>query len=286
MTLLNPNYLWIIIPLAFFLWRGSFSFTNKIHIIILALIIITLARPIINQTPQEKEIEAKDIIIALDISFSMNAKDILPNRYQFARETIKEILKANPTDNIMLIAFTSNPIILSPPTTDHKLILTALKSLNREFILTKGTSLERLFKLLIKMEIEDKNLILITDGGEDRELHKLKSLINNFNLTILGVGTEEGITVENSKGELIRDKQNNLVISRLNPILEHLSTSYISPSSPKQSAKEIYKSLVESDKKIQKTQYSHLELYQIPLGLAMLLFFFLHTNIIDRLRRD
>ena len=103
----------------------------------------------------------------------MKATDISPTRYDFAKETIAALLQENPGDNIMLIAFTTNPLLLSPPTTDHALINIALANLNPEFILTKGTSLEKLFKRLASMKMGQKNLILMTDGGEEENLEKL-----------------------------------------------------------------------------------------------------------------
>ena len=157
----------------------------------------------------------------------MKATDISPTRYDFAKETISALLQANPGDNVMLIAFTTNPLLLSPPTTDHALINIALENLNPEFILTKGTSLEKLFKKLSSMKIGHKNLVLITDGGEENNLEKLTTLVENadISLTILALGTKQGTTIQNKDGSLLKDKEDNLVISRVNPLLESLASS-------------------------------------------------------------
>ncbi len=191
MTLLYPSFLWLLIPLALLLWQSSRKLIHMVHLIILMLIVISLARPAQEEALQEAGIEAKDIIIAVDVSYSMKAKDIAPTRYDFAKETIAALLQANPGDNIMLIAFTTNPLLLSPPTTDHALINIALENLNPEFILTKGTSLEKLFKRLSSMKMGHKNLILITDGGEEEHLEKLTTLLqtSDISLTILALGT-------------------------------------------------------------------------------------------------
>jgi Ca-activated chloride channel family protein len=123
----------------------------------------------------------------------MRAKDLPPTRYDFAKETIKILLEKNPSDNIMLMAFTTNPLLLSPPTTDHTLINIALQSLNPEFILTKGTSLEKLFTRLSSMQLSHKNLILITDGGEESDLNKIIPLLKTTDiaLTILALGSKQ-----------------------------------------------------------------------------------------------
>ncbi len=287
MSIIYPAFLWLLIPLIIVLWQNRYSFTNQIHLIILILITLSLSRPSIKGSPQKIDIEGQDIIIALDISYSMNATDIKPTRYEFAKETINYILKTHVNDNIMLIAFTSNPLILSPPTTDHQLIEIALKSLNREFILTKGTSLKNLFNQIVSMDIGHQNLILITDGGEESDINSLKDILqkSGISLSILAMGSKKGTTIKDRYNKLLKDENGDLVISRINPILKHLTSNYFTVSnSPQSTADEIYKSLDNKKKKSQKMQYSYLELYQIPLLLAIILFFMVHTKWIEYLR--
>ncbi len=293
MTLLYPGFLWLLIPLAILLWYSTRKVVPLVHLLILMLVVLSLARPVQEEALQETGIEAKDIIIALDVSYSMKATDITPTRYDFAKETIASLLQANPADNIMLIAFTTNPLLLSPPTTDHALINIALKNLNPEFILTKGTSLEKLFKRLSSMKMGHKNLILMTDGGEEKNLEKLTTLLqtSNISLTVLALGTTQGTTIENKDGSLLKDKDDNLVISRVNPLLESLSSSvsgsYVTASSsPKATADKLSDALQENAdqaQQIQKMQRHYLELYQLPLGVALLLFFMVHTRAVKYL---
>jgi len=293
MTLLYPSFLWLLIPLAILLWSSSRKLIHLVHLIILMLLVLSLARPVQEEALQEASIEAKDMIIALDVSYSMKATDITPTRYDFAKETITALLQANPGDNIMLIAFTTNPLLLSPPTTDHALINIALENLNPEFILTKGTSLEKLFKRLVSMKMGHKNLILMTDGGEEENLDKLTTLVQNadISLTILGLGSTRGTTIEKKDGSLLKDKDDNLVISRVNPLLEALASSvsgaYLTASNTAQAtADEINDVLQENEneaQRIQKMQRHYLELYQLPLGLALLLFFMVHTRAVKYL---
>lgn len=287
MTLLYPSFLWLILPLALLLWNSSHKLIISVHLIILILIVLALSRPVLEEALQETNIESKDVIIALDVSYSMHAADVSPTRYEFAKETISELLKINPSDNVMLIAFTSNPLLLSPPTTDHRLINVALESLNPDFILTKGTSLKKLFKKISSMKIGHKNLILITDGGDEGDVEALAELIeaSAVTLTVLALGTTQGATVQNKDGSLLKDKEGNLVVSRINPMLESLVSSvsgtYLrASSSPETTAQKINDVLQKSANKIQsvqKMQRHHKELYQIPLSLAVLLFLMVHT---------
>ena len=289
MTLLYPSFLWFLLPLVLLLWSSSRKVMHVVHLIILMLIVLTLARPVQEEALQEASIEAKDIIIALDVSYSMKATDITPTRYDFAKETISALLQANPGDNIMLIAFTTNPLLLSPPTTDHALINVALENLNPEFILTKGTSLEKLFKKLASMKMGHKNLVLMTDGGEEDKLKKLTTLVQNadISLTVLARGT----TIQNKDGSLLKDKEGNLVISRVNPLLESLASSvsgtyFTVSNTAKATAEDLNDALQNNANKaqsIQKMQRHYLELYQIPLSLALLLFFMVHTRAVKYL---
>jgi Ca-activated chloride channel family protein len=256
--------------------------------VILMLLLTALSRPIFKQEPTQKEIEAKDIIIALDVSYSMRADDIQPNRYDYSKETIDAFLQNNPGDNITLIAFTTNPLLLSPPTTDHQLISLALKSLKLENILTHGTSLEKLLLRVATLPIKEKNLILITDGGEERDLSKLSDIMeeNRIYPIILGMGSTSGSTIKKSDGSLLKDAQDNLVISRVNPLLEDLAIrnggDYITATgSPQASADRLQEALDvlnTQESQILKTTYRYIELYPIPLLIALLLFLLLHTR--------
>ncbi len=252
---------------------------------------MALSSPVIEGGKELLSIQSRDIVIAVDISYSMMARDINPSRYEFARETIDSFLDINPTDNIMLIGFTTNPLILSPPTTDHELIKMALSSLNPKYILTKGTSLERLFDKLISINSQNKTLILITDGGEERDITKLSSQLSssNISLVILALGSIQGTTITTSDGSFLKDKRDNLIISRINPILKPLASSIggeylLASSSPQDTAQKINKSLtLNATKEIQKERYYHTQLYQIPLLIALILFLILHTRFIKYL---
>jgi len=293
MTLLYPSFLWLLIPLVMLLRKRTKSIIFLIHFIILILLVLSLSRPVYEESMKETPIMAKDIIIALDISYSMRASDLEPTRYEFAKETIQSILSNNVSDNIMLIAFTTNPLLLSPPTTDHTLVYIALESINPEYILTKGTSLENLFKKLASLKQGHKNLILMTDGGEENDTQSLVSLLQkaNISLTTLALGSTKGTTVQTKEGKLLKDKEGNLVVSRINPLLETLTHSlggkYLTASSNPQSTAEKITHALKADESstmhIQKMQRHYLELYQIPLLLAALLFLVLHTRMVKYL---
>ncbi len=289
MNLLYPQVLWLFIPLVVFAYfLRPLRLTQATHLVILSLLLITLSRPQFKEGLTEEPIEARDILIALDISYSMRAQDLAPNRYEYAKVTIEALLKKDTRDNIMLIAFTTNPLLLSPPTTDHRLIHTALEALDLNHILTKGTSLVHLFDKIAQMKKVHREIILMTDGGEENDL---KSLIESLHtsdsrLTILALGTEHGATVPDDEGMPLKDKSGHLVVSRLNPLLEQLAKaskgSYLLPSvTPEESAGAIMTHLnnaAEETHLLTKQRYATTELYWLPLLLAAILFLMLHTR--------
>lgn len=293
MTLLYPAFLWLLIPVILLSWHREKKMMETIHLTILMLLILTMSRPVIKQSLQESTIEAKDIIIALDVSYSMRAEDITPNRYSFAKESISALLKENQKDNIMLIAFTTNPLLLSPPTTDHELINIALKSLNSDYILTKGTSLKKLFKKINSMKTTHKNLLLITDGGEEDDLNTLTKQLKeaDITLTVLALGTKQGTTIKKPDGTLLKDKEGSLVISRINPLLKelvysvggHYLTASNTPSTTAKNLQDIFELDEQKGEMVTKMQYYYIEFYQIPLFLALLLFIILHTRAVKYL---
>jgi len=292
MSFLMPIFLWLIIPFIVFFIKGPQKIVIKIHTLVLILLLLSLARPIQEEVLQKTNIHSQDIIIAIDISYSMHAKDISPTRYIFAKKTINHLLSRNATDNVMLIAFTSNPLLLSPPSTDHALILTALESLNPEFILTKGTSLKKLFTKLTSLSQTPKTLILMTDGGEEKDTDSLALMLqtSNISLVTVALGTKRGTTVSKKDGTMLKDKEGNLVISRRNPLLKDLTqqlkgTYLTASSSPLSIAQDIDTALKEHTKiqTIQKEQYYYKELYQVPLFIATLLFLLVHTRAVKYL---
>ena len=285
MSLLYPWLLWLLIP-AGILYYQSRGLQQKVHAMIVILLLIALSRPILKEQTEKAKIEAQDLIIALDVSYSMQAKDLTPSRYGYAKEMINALLKQNPGANVMLIAYTTNPLLLSPPTTDHALISIALETLRPDYILTKGTSLERLFETLPKLHSEGKDLILITDGGEEQDLGKLSKLLQKTGAfpVIIALGTTEGTTIPDKTGKMLTDKQGNLVISRVNPLLQKLSeeTDGImirAEASPQSTAEAITDALQGKKHTIEKRQQHYRELYWISLLPAVLLFLVLHTSM-------
>ncbi len=257
-------------PQFFILFLALFWLYNKRYkmlYISLALVIVSLSRPVLTQQKVDEVIDAKDIIIALDVSYSMRADDIKPSRLKRAKELIEKILNENKKDRFSLFAFTTNPLILSPSTTDHKLLISALYSLKEENILTHGTNFQTLFSRLSKINTPIKNILLFTDGGDMKDIE----VPNDLRIFAISLATKKGATLRDDYGKNIKDEQGNLVISRLNPNLKRLAEN---SGGLFMSVDEVDSLLSFVDKEFEskKEKIGYKEIFWIPLFMALVLF--------------
>ena len=111
MTLLFPEALILLLGLALLLLRRSVPWRLAL---VLALMIIALSRPAMERQAVEKRMEGVAAVIALDLSYSMQAKDIAPSRFLAAKETIAKLVAQTPQNRYALFGFTTNALILSP----------------------------------------------------------------------------------------------------------------------------------------------------------------------------
>lgn len=196
-SFLNPQFFWLflLIPVAvaFYLWKrkeqtatlkisstkgfaGSQSFITKLkpflivlRILSLTLIIIALARPrtvdISNKTKTTKGI---DIVMAMDVSGSMLAKDLKPNRMEALKEVAQNFVSDRPNDRIGLVVYASEAYTKTPVTSDKAIILDAIKGVNYDRILQDGTGigmgLTTAVNRLKDSKAKSRIIILLTDG--------------------------------------------------------------------------------------------------------------------------
>jgi len=292
MTLLYPWVLFFLIPL-YLLYRSEIRQIEKTkkrqkNLIYLTLFftLLALSRPVIIQAPNEQKFDAQDYIIALDASYSMQADDLQPSRYEVAKKNISHIIKSLNKDRFSIFAFTSNAMLLSPPTTDSAISMMALNALEPKYILTKGTSLLSLFTTIAKTSYQQKNLIIFTDGGEDKNLASLVNLCKENSITpyIVATGSSSG-TLLKKNDKPILDSNKNLVISKINPLLQPLAKAcdgkYYQLDTTKDIAEKIIADIQKHNSVIQSTTkvFSYKELFIYPLFLALVSFFVSVTKL-------
>ncbi len=291
MSFVNASVLWLLLPLGFYLFREEKRrLSQYLRWIVLALLIVAMARPVVSEMKKSQDVESQSLIIALDLSHSMYANDIKPSREEASKQSIKRFLKVNQNDQISLIGFTVNPLLLSPPTTDHELIAVALENLNSDYILTKGTNLKKLFKKIVQFNEDEKKVVLFSDGGDEVIDDELLEILDKYNIKVLvmAMATDQGSSIEQKDGTLVQDKEGDIVVSKLNSSLKIIAKEsggeFVPFSSVDESVKKMSSWLAKQKSEIlSKESRSYFELAFVPLLLALVLFFFSATRFSKRL---
>ncbi len=279
MKLLYPEFL-ILLFAVLFLYRTNRR--AKLLYLSLSLMIIALSRPVISKAVHEEKSRGIEAVIALDLSYSMRATDIKPSRLEAAKETIKALLEKDIGNRYALYGFTTNALILSPPTQDFALLNAALDSVEEENILTHGTSLYALLKHLAKRAFPVENVILFTDGGEERDISALLKIAKDAGMRIITVGmaTKGGALLHDSYGKVLKDTDNALVVTKLNPLLKPLGEKsgggYLLYTDSQSSAAALLQKLdaISGKSVFSHQERSYTELFWIPLLVALFLLFF------------
>lgn len=181
----------------------------------------------------------RDLFIAVDISKSMLAKDIAPNRLEFAKQKIKHLVSTLASDRVGLILFAGSAFVQCPLTRDYQAFFMFLDALDNSTVASGGTAIDQAIVQALTMfksmaDKKNKLLVLVTDGEDfSPNLSNIKesALQEGLHIFTLGVGTSEGapIPLFDSTGKQLghqKDKNGTVVISRLNEqLLTDLSTS-------------------------------------------------------------
>lgn len=133
----------------------------------LALLIVAIARPQSTSTSQTSNIEGIDIILAQDVSGSMLARDLKPDRLEASKKVAADFVEGRPTDRMGLVVFAGESFTQVPLTTDHGIMLNMLKELKNGMIedgTAIGDGLATAINRLKDSEAISKVIILLTDG--------------------------------------------------------------------------------------------------------------------------
>jgi Ca-activated chloride channel homolog len=201
-----------------------------ILIICLFFIIIALANPQKGVHKEKVTVKSADIFIALDVSNSMLADDIQPNRLEKAKSIALSLLEDLKGERVGLIVFAGNAYVQMPLTTDYSAAALFINSCNTNQIPTQGTALSEVLDLAQKgfgSENKSYKLLAIITDGEDHEnnaVEKSKTAFeNNTMIFTIGVGTPEGGKIPVDYGgfkDYKKDKTGATVITKVNePLL-------------------------------------------------------------------
>lgn len=203
----------------------------------ITLLIVALSNPQWGVRKEKVEIKSTDIYLALDISNSMLAQDIKPNRLERAKLWAESLIKNLASDRIGTILFAGNAFLQSPLTTDYGSVTMFIRSAHPELITTQGTNLEDAILTGLENYSEDQEaqrVMLILSDGEDGEESNAKAMAaaqkareKNIALFTIGVGTAEGAPIpigSNNMEDYKRDETGKPIVTHLNQtILQNLA---------------------------------------------------------------
>lgn len=211
---------------------SKYKHSLKFILLMLALssLIIAWANPQWGTKKEKVKRKSVDVFIALDISKSMMAEDVRPNRMERARKFAQNLIEELKGERIGTIIFAGNAYLQMPLTTDYAAAQLFVKSANPEMAPSQGTAISEAIDLAERSFAEDnkshKVMVIITDGEtHDKEaIERAKEAYDNGLLIFtVGVGTTEGgfIPISNALGKLDykRDKTGNPVKTQLNEVM-------------------------------------------------------------------
>lgn len=248
--LLRPEWLWLLLPLALLLWllgrrRGNAGRWQAVceprllpyilqsgaaraarwplPVTALAglLAILALAGPACEQREQPVFRDPSALVIALDLSRSMDATDIKPSRLARARLKLIDILKQRREGQAALIVYAAEAFTVSPLTDDANTIISLVNALDSNMMPLQGSdtsaAVARATQLLQQAGVPEGDILLISDGIDRQDLeHTLAELKGHqHRLSVLAVGTAEGAPIALRDGGFLKDSQGAIVVPKL-----------------------------------------------------------------------
>lgn len=281
----NPEVISSLMPEASFVRP-----TVKFYIMLFALfsLIIAMAGPQFGTKLETIKRKGIELIIALDVSNSMNATDIEPSRLERAKRAIARLVDKLSNDRIGIIVFAGDAYTQLPITTDYPSAKMFLNSINTDVVPTQGTAIGKAINLAMNSFSQQKDInraiIVITDGEnheDDPVAAAKKAAEKGIRVYTVGMGLPKGapIPVRGGKpNEFMKDRSGNVVISKLDEkTLQEIAIAGNGSYIPANNIRKGINNLVNDLSKLEKkeidakvyTEYD--EQFQYFAGLALLL---------------
>lgn len=189
-----------------------------------ALLVIALSRPQGESGRESEKILGRNLIFMLDLSRSMQVRDVQPSRLAQAKATAYELLEALPNDRVGVIGFTATPYLFAPLTVDHNAVRETISQLDTEWLPTGASDiaagLELGIETLKETGVRQNAIVLLTDGEQtagDLIPAAEKAKAAGIEVITIGFGTEAGdfIPDDSFADGRFRDRSGREVISRL-----------------------------------------------------------------------
>ena len=267
----------------------------------ISAVIIMLARPQFGSRLEEVKKQGVEVIIALDVSNSMLAEDIQPNRLTRAKQAISKLVDNLENDKIGLIVFAGDAYTQIPITTDYISAKMFLSTISPDMVPKQGTAIGAAINLAERSfspgEGKSKAIIIITDGEnhEDDPVSEAEAASKaGIVIHTIGIGSNEGVPVPvtiGGKRDYLKDRDGATVITKLDEeILKKIAISsggnYIRASNSNIGLDEIFSDIRKMKKdELESTMYTEYnDQFQIFAAVA-LFFLILEIIIMDRKNR-
>ena len=219
--------------------RSKFKPTFKIILLSLSIVslVLGLMNPKIGTQLETVKREGVDIVFAMDVSRSMLAEDIAPNRIEKSKRLVSAIINQLASDRVGIIAYAAQAVPQLPITTDYAAAKMFLQALNTDMLSSQGTALDSAIDLagtFFDDEDQTNRVIFLISDGEDHseEASNAASRAAKLGIKIFtfGVGTESGAPIPLKRNDIIesykKDSEGEVVITKLNQnILQNIAAS-------------------------------------------------------------
>ncbi|MGL4908642.1 MAG: VWA domain-containing protein [Bacteroidales bacterium] len=205
----------------------------KLSLWLLAFIalVLGLSRPQLGARVKEVKRKGAEIIIALDVSNSMMAQDFSPNRLENAKRAIARIVDKLGGDRIGLIVFAGDAFIQLPITSDYVSAKLFLSSINTGIVAKQGTAIGQAITTAIRsfsLQSENSRALIIISDGENHEDNPVEAAqlaaSQGIKVYTVGIGSSQGSPISMKDGGLMRDKNGDVVVTRLDEaVLEQIA---------------------------------------------------------------
>ncbi|MGB5238391.1 MAG: VWA domain-containing protein [Flavobacteriaceae bacterium] len=282
--------------------RSSFKGTLKLLVLILGLscLVVGLVNPKIGTKLETVKRQGVDIVFAVDVSKSMLAEDIAPNRLEKAKRLVSEVINQLASDRIGIIAYAGQAYPQLPITTDYGAAKMFLQSMNTDMLSSQGTAIDAAIELAstyFNDEEQTNRVLFIVSDGEDHSGGKAIDAVEiaieeGVRIYTIGVGKNKGGPIPIKRNGVVerlkKDSQGEVVITKLNEeILTEIADEgngvYINGDNTSEAVEIIKEELEQMDKKeFEAKQFAEFkDQFQWFLG-AGLFFLFLDVFILDR----
>ena len=247
---IRPHWLWLIIPLLIIValiryihkqqsgWQSVLASHLYQHLITTkgikkarpplfllgfcwVLATLALAGPTWERLPQPVYQLNAGKVVLMDMSLSMRATDVKPDRLTRAKYKAIDLVNAINEGETGLVAYAGDAFTISPLSSDAQNLTALIPSLTPEIMPIAGSDpalgLRAAIELLTNAGYQQGEIFWITDGINNQQMKEVSKIFNNsmFRLSVLGVGTEEGAPIQQINGELLKDSRGAIVVPKL-----------------------------------------------------------------------